>query len=159
MQQFKVYIFPTPEKMFFTTFVHPLTKKKIRKNFKTKVEADEYKKQTEIKFRFNKVENYQELTIEELLVLFVNDRPKTPFTRRKSHLFDFIETFGEFKIDNLTTDTLKAWLDQIQSENNLKEISMRGLKCEIDTFFNYLIQKEIISESPLKSIYYKKHMS
>ncbi len=33
---------------------------------------------------------------------------------------------------------------------------MRGLKCEIDTLFAFLEEKEIISESPLSQIYYEK---
>ena len=46
-------------------------------------------------------------------------------------------------------------MDQIQMENRIKNISMRGLKCKIDTFFNFLVGKEIISQSPLTSIYYE----
>lgn len=33
---------------------------------------------------------------------------------------------------------------------------MRSIKCTLDRFFDYLVDKEIISESPLKEIYYRK---
>ena len=33
---------------------------------------------------------------------------------------------------------------------------MRGIKCQIDTLFNYLEEKEVTSESPLSGIYYDK---
>ena len=51
---------------------------------------------------------------------------------------------------------LKVWLDQIQKENNLKEISMRKIKCDFDGFFKFLVEKEVISTSPLTSVHYER---
>ena len=33
---------------------------------------------------------------------------------------------------------------------------MQGIKCSIDVFFKYLVKKEVISESPLTTIFYQK---
>ena len=82
--------------------------------------------------------------------------PNNPFNHEKERLIDFIETFGRYNIYELTTQLLKDWLDQVKKEGNLKDITMRGLKCTIDTFFNFLKKKEILSESPLLTIYYQK---
>ena len=51
---------------------------------------------------------------------------------------------------------LKSWLDQIQQESKIADTTMRSLKCTLDRLFEYLIEKEIISESPLREIYYRK---
>jgi len=51
---------------------------------------------------------------------------------------------------------MRAWFDQVQRENNLRDITMLGMECAIDTFFQYLIKKEVISDSPLTTIYYRK---
>ena len=71
------------------------------------------------------------------------------------HLIDFIETFGDHSVYGVTSESLKEWLDHVQVENDLKEITMRGLKCQIGTFFNFLQERDIISESPLSVIYYE----
>lgn len=156
MQEFQVNIYPARDKSFLTSFFHPLTKRKVRQSFLSRNEALVFKEKTEVRFRKKQVENYQDLTIEELIFYFINERPKNPFTRKIGHLIDFVETFGQYKIDDITTDALKVWLDQVQRENTLKDITMRGLKCDIDTLFAFLEQKEIISESPLSRIYYEK---
>jgi len=158
MSNFKVRIMPLTDQQFLVSFMHPLTKKKERKKFLTRKEADNYKKEVEYQFRQKRVENYHSLNIEELVCLFIQDCPNSPFSKKKTHLIDFIETFGDFLLNDLTTPMLKSWLNQIKQENNLQDISVRGLKCEVDTFFAYLVKKEIISESPLARIYYQKYV-
>jgi len=155
MEHFKVFINPSRDETFTTSYQHPLTKRKIRMSFLNKDDASAYKKKVEKKFKRNSFSNYGELSIEDLLIYFMQEVPRNPFSYRKTHLIDFIETFGEFGIYEITTKALRQWLDQIQTENRLKDISMRGLKCEVDTFFAFLKEKEIISESPLSTIYYK----
>lgn len=156
MQDFIVSIYPLKDKTFLASYVHPLSKKKIREHFDSRESANEYRQKVEAKFKRSNPDNYRDLTIEELLVLFMQDHPKSDFAKAKMHLIDFVETFGGYQLEDITTDTLKAWLDQVQKENNLQSMTMRGLKCSIDAFFKYLMEKEIISESPLTSIFYKK---
>ena len=155
MQDFTVFIYPTREKTYLASYIHPISKKRVREYFKTKDEANSYKFQTESKFKKTRVENFQELTIEDLLVFFLQENPKSDFRKSKKYLVDFIETFGGYYLNELTVEPIKSWLDLIQKENGLKDITMRGIKCSIDTFFAYLVKKEIISESPLTTIYYK----
>ena len=157
MKKLEFRILTLENSHYFTTFIHPLTKKRVRKTFLTKKEAEEYKKEIEYRFRYDRIKNYQDLTVIELLFLFVKDCPDSSFSRKKGvYLRDFIDTFGDFLLADLTSSLMKSWLNQIQFENKLKDITMRGVKCEIDSFFSYLVKKEIISESPLKRIYYKK---
>lgn len=50
-------------------------------------------------------------------------------------------------------------LDQVQQGNGLKDISLRKIECDFDGFFKFLIEKEVISTSPLTSICYERvHM-
>lgn len=156
MQDFTVMIYAAREKMFLATYLHPLTKRRVRAHFDSKDKATDYKKKIETQFKRPNPDNYRVLTVEELLLLFKNDHPKAAFAKAKMYITDFMETFGRFKIEDLTTDALKLWLDQIQMENGLKDISMRGLKCDADVFFKYLIEKELISESQLTTIFYKR---
>lgn len=157
MKDFIVHIYPIKGGEFFTTFTHPLTKKKVRQRFKSRQEALDYRNHIEEKFKMPKIENFYELNVEELLGQFNLDRPDNSFVKHsRSHLMDFVDTFGHYKIEEVTTEALRTWLDQIQRENNLKNITMRGMKCDIDGFFKYLVEKDIISDSPLTTIYYEK---
>lgn len=155
MQEFKVNIYTIKDNNYLTSFIHPLTKRKMRQSFSSITEAQAFKKMTETKFKINSIEKYSNLTIEELIIFLLQEKPKGPFSKKNCHLIDFIETFGQFHIEDITTNSLKTWLDQIQAENNLKAVTMRGLKCEIDTLFTFLEEKEIISESPLSRVYYE----
>jgi len=155
MEQFQVAVYPLKDKKFLTSFTNPLTKRKIRGTFESREAVQSYCASIEQKFGRRTADNYRDLTIEELIVIFTNEVPGNPFTRIKRHIIDFTETFGEYKVDEITADALKVWLDQIQRENKLKEISMRGLKCQIDTLFKFLEDREVISESPLRAIMYK----
>lgn len=156
MLNFTVSIYPTRDQRFLASFIHPLNKRRIREYFSSKDAATKFKLETENRFKKSKPESYQELNIDELLVLFMQDNPKSDFRKSKIHMVDFIETFGKFKIYELNEEQIKMWFDQVQAENSLKDTSMRSVKCSIDVFFRYLANKEIISESPLANIYYKK---
>jgi site-specific recombinase XerD len=156
MKEFVVAIYPTKAKVFLATYLHPLTNKRVRANFDSRDEALKYKAQIESQLKRITPNSYRDLPVEELLLLFQQEHPKSEFnTARRMYFADFFETFGQFKIDDLTTDALKTWLDQIQKEANLQDITMRGIKCAADGFFRFLIEKEAISASPLTTVFYK----
>lgn len=158
MEEFKVNIYPIKDGTFLTSFTHPLSKRKVRKAFTSRSDAKEYKEEIEHKYKRKKKAHYIELTLEELIIIFIQERPGNAYTKVKTHIIDFVNTFGKYRVQDLTSDAFKVWLDQVQKEYGLRDISMRGLKCEIDTLFSFLVEKDIISESPLKYIRYKKHV-
>lgn len=158
MQNFMVSIYPSPGGTFFTSYTHPISKKRYREYFKSKGEAEVHKNSIEEKFKRGRIQNYQDLYVEDLVVLYMQEYPRTPFSKMKRYTNDFTETFGRFKLDELTSGVLKTWLDQIQRENDLKIITMRGIKSDMEVFFRFLIAKDVISESPLAPIYYKKEV-
>lgn len=156
MENFIVSIYPSAEGHYLTSYVHPITKKRIRTYFDNKSKAEVFKNEIESKFKKSKLAKYDDLLVEDLVIQFTHEKPKSTFARMKRYTSDFTETFGHFKIEQLTSSALRTWLDQIQRENNLKEITMKGIKSDFEPFFSFLIQKEVISESPLAHIYYKK---
>ncbi len=158
MQDFTVKIYNIPDGSYLTSFTHPLSKRKVRKAFTQREDAKVYKEEMEQKYKRKKKAHYLELNLEELIIIFIQEKPGNVFSKSKMHILDFIETFGKFKINELTHDALKIWLDQVQEEHGLRDITVRGLKCEIDTLFAFLIEKDIISESPLQYIRYKKYV-
>jgi len=158
MEDFQVKIYPIKDGTLLTSFTHPLSKKKIRKAFINRDMARIYKEEMEQKYKRKQKAHYRELTLEELIIIFIDEKPGNAYTKMKTHIIDFVNTFGKYHVDELTCDAFKVWLDQVQKEYKLRDISMRGLKCEIDTLFAYLMEKDIISESPLSKIYYKKYV-
>ena len=157
INDFKVMVHEGQDETFTTSYQHPLTKKRVRMSFLSKEDASSYKKKMEAKFKKSQFESYENATIEELLMYFMKEVPENPFNFkfRNYHLIDFIETFGDFGIYEVTTRSLKQWMDQVQVEGHFRDIRMRGIKCDMNTFFAFLVDKEIISESPLSTIYYK----
>lgn len=159
MKDFVVNIYPVKGGEYFTNFEHPLSKKIIRERFTTRQDAVEYKNQTEEKFSRRTDRFLPELNIGELMIQFNIERPDNTFKKySKRRLADFVDTFGEYKIGEVTTEALKVWFDQVQREGNIKNVSMRTTRWEVDSFFKYLIEKEVISESPLTTIYYKNEI-
>jgi site-specific recombinase XerC len=156
MSTFQVSTCVLKDRTILASYVHPLTKKKIRKTFASSIQADEYKSKIENAFCGGDTRSYLDLTLEELMILFMNDKPNSTFFKMRLHLVDFTETFGHLRVREITTKMLRAWLDQIQNENKIADTTMRGLKCTLDRLFEYLVEKEIISESPLREIYYRK---
>lgn len=157
MQKLTISITPLKSGEFMTSFINPITRRIVRKGFKTRIEAKTYSDEMEKRFYKTSVESYVGLSLEELLLLFFKEHPRSDlFYNKKSLLADFAETFGEFSLDEITTDSMKVWLDQIQKERNLKNNTMRSTKCSLDRFFNFLIDKDIISSSPVTTIYYGK---
>lgn len=138
------------------SYVHPITRRKVRKTFASVLQANDYKAKIENDLSAISLSNYHSMTLEELMILFRNERPKSTFFKMRLHLVDFTETFGQLRVDQLTVDMLRAWLDQIQQENKITDNSMLHIKCTLDRLFDFLIEKEIISESPLTTIYYRK---
>ncbi|NJM09636.1 MAG: tyrosine-type recombinase/integrase [Bdellovibrionaceae bacterium] len=138
------------------SYVHPLTKRKVRRTFASVLQVNEYKAKIENKFFAADLTSYGVMTLEELMIFLLNDRPNSTFFKMRLHLIDFTETFGHLPIHHLTTDMLRTWMDQVQQENKVADTTMRSLKCTLDRLFEFLIEKEIISESPLREIYYRK---
>lgn len=159
MKKFEVRIHKASEHLYLTSFTHPLIKKKVRKTFNNIEEAEAYKKEFEQKFSRKSASSYAGLNLEELLVIFINNNLDSPFVKSKTHLIDFFDTFGSFQVDEISTAALRVWLEQIRFENNLTETSMCGLKCQLQTFFIFLEEQEIISNSPLREVYFKRQGS
>ena len=157
MKEFSVIIYPVKTGEYFTSYMHPLTKKRIREHFKNRLDALENKTKVEAKFKKTQLKDLVDLLVSDLLHLYMINVPNNNLGKyAKSYCADLAETFGEFKIEDLSSEILKVWLDQIQKENNLKDISVRKIKCDFDGFFKYLVEEEIISESPLTTIFYDK---
>lgn len=156
MSTFQVNTCTLKDRTILASYVHPLTKRKVRKTFASNILAAEYKSKIENRFSGIDLNSYRDLSLEELMVLFMHEKPKSTFFKMRLHLVDFTETFGHLLVENLTTDMLRTWFDQVQQENKIADTTMRSLKCTLDRLFEFLIEKEIITESPLREIYYRK---
>src|ERR1041385_177458 len=96
------------------SYIHPLTKRRTRKTFALATEAAEYKRKIESKFNGLHLQNYRDMTLEDLMILFLNERPATPFFKMKMHVIDFAETFGHLKVREMAPHLFRAWFDQVQ---------------------------------------------
>ena len=155
MKKFKIDMNVGDQK-FIVSYRHPLTQIRTRQSFTDQDDAQKHKEELKRKFECKDIlfSRYEELTIEELLIYFVKEAPNKVFSPGQMHFIDFFETFGGFRLCEVTPKELKNWIDQVQKENSLKDITAKGLKSKLNTFFNFLKDREIISESPLSTLYY-----
>ncbi len=155
MDHFKLMLYQIPGGQFTVSHIHPITNEKFRTLFDSKTEAERHRTKIEEGIVARQHKSYQELSVEDWLLLFLGQRERKTWDSWITHCQDFLKTFGKLPIEDVTEDKLKLWLDQIQKEHGYAEISMRGIKFQFNTFFTFLVEKEIISVSPLKYIFYK----
>src|SRR5687768_11921773 len=104
MKEFTVIILADKTGQFTTSYVHPLTQKRVRNSFTTREEAKRHKEELERKFTKRQFTDLTGLNIGELLNLFMLEVPNNSLMKySKLYLTDFVETFSDFKVEALTS--------------------------------------------------------
>lgn len=141
---------------FTVLHLDPFTKRKIRTRFERREDAENHKQEIMQKINQELKENPGEMLVSDLVMLHIKDHPKTQFTRAKTLFLDFLDSFGKMKIAELTTETLRSWLNQLQLENDYKESTMFGTRVTLNVFFRDMARRGVVKVSPLEQIFYEK---
>jgi hypothetical protein len=75
MASFQITTCMLKDQTILASYIHPLTKKKVRKTFASGRQAQEYKTKIESQFNSTDINSYIDLNLEELMILFMNDKP------------------------------------------------------------------------------------
>ncbi len=95
---------------------------------------------------------------ENLTDVFEALRTETPNSylfERKNSLCSFQKQFGNHLPQNISIADLKTWFRQIQKENNYSLLTLRRIKSNLNNIFKYLIDRDLITTSPLDRIQFK----
>lgn len=81
--------------------------------------------------------------------------PNSYLFERKNSLNSFQLNFGNHLPENILVADLKSWFRQIQIENNYSLLTLRRIKSNLNNIFKYLMDKDLITVSPLDRIQLK----
>ena len=133
-------------------FINPISKRRVRKKFKSKADANNHKKELEQKFA-NKGKHAFDITpVAKLMQMHLEDRPDSKVTERKNSFISFCNHFGHFKISEIGKLELEYWFNKIKKENNYSDRTLKHIKSQLNHFFKYLIDKDIIKYSPMNDL-------
>lgn len=147
-------LYPATGGGFVVSYIHPLTKRRVRTAFENRLAAEAHRGDLLQKFEQDLKENPGEMLTSDLMVRHLKDWPDTDLTRSPRILNDFCDTFGALRIKEISPEALRAWLNQLQVENDYRQSTMHGVRCRLNIFFRYLVEKGVIEESPLEGITY-----
>ena len=157
MDILKISIFPLSEKTFLASYTHPVSRRRVRVPFPSEKEAREFGLEIIKKFDRDNLNSGKPLTLEQLSCFFVQDRPNSNFFKTKNiHAVDFIQIFGNYFPEEVTTAMLKSWLEQIKRERSVQICTIESIRISIASLFIYLVKKKIIDKSPLGSFRYQR---
>jgi integrase len=151
----EIKIYPSVGGGFTVAYVHPFNKRKIREQFTSKKEAETYRSTISLNFSKEIEERPEEMLLSDWMIHFLRENRKSELAHSRRLFSDFCDSFGAIRIKDITTDSLRIWMSQIQTENGYKENTMAGIRSKVNIFFRYLVAKKIIAVSPTDGITYK----
>lgn len=101
------------------------------------------------------LQNFNAMT---LIRIYLELHPRSHFKERKKYYFKFIKDFQRYKISEINTTLLRYWFSQIQNENALVEKTLHRIKCQLNHFFKWLKEENILTLNPLDNIRFRQNI-
>jgi site-specific recombinase XerD len=98
----------------------------------------------------------QLLLVNQLMEWHLQKCPTSKVMDRKNVFTSFCDTFGKTSVGLVTKKDLTAWLELIQSRNNYTNCNLRNIKTQINHFFRFLVEEDVLAHNPVASIVIKK---
>ncbi len=156
MIKLEVKIYQLKNGQYMTSYVNPLNRKRFRNKFNSLKEAKHFKNNLEHKYASNEFNALSDAYVNQLIAQHLKKCPNSLLTSRRNHFLSFSNKFGHFKISELRKSNLSEWFDQIQKEGNLTDRTLARVKTQLNHFFNYLLEEEIIIANPLDKVKIKR---
>lgn len=155
MLNFEVKIYKMGAGFYQAKFLDPKTGKRKRKRFATLKDAKAFKLQIETTVVTKGASAFSDLRISSAMKFFLDKNPNSIVKDRVNHFKSFIDTFGIYRVSELTVNDLKTWFADRKKEGNLSELTMNRIRSQFFGFFEYLVDESHISFNPLKKIKFK----
>jgi len=135
-----------------TSYVNPITKKRHRQKFLTKEEALMAKHKIEGKNRSGDKAFFMNMSVSKVCSIHLRECPNSKLDNIKKVYNDFLNSFGNALLRDLTKTELASWFSDLKMENNYSLATLHRIKSGLNHLFNYLVDKGILLESPLSGI-------
>jgi integrase len=137
-------------------YMDPQNLKRKRRKFSSKVEAKNYQKELELLFSSKGPQAFDTTPVSQLMKYHLEQRPDSNVRERKNHFLSFCEEFGHRPINQVGKNELLGWFRKIKEQDDLSDRTLSTVKSNLNAFFNFLVEDEVISHSPLLKIRFER---
>lgn len=156
MIDFKVKSYELKTGHTVVCFIDPQTLKRKRRKFSSKVAAKNYQKEVELLFSTRGPQAFDTTPVSQLMKYYLEQVPDSRVRERKNHFLSFCDEFGHRPISQVGKNELLTWFRKIKETDDLSDRTLATIKSNLNSFFNYLVDDEIISSSPLLKIKFER---
>lgn len=133
-------------------FIDPITNKRKRKKFETKALAKACQRDLEIRYQAKGPQSFNQTLVKDYIKLHLEKFPNSRVMERKRHFKSFCDEFGDRRIGQVGKNELSEWFQKVKTKHDLSDRTLNTVKSDLNSFFRYLEDEGIITESPLMKI-------
>ncbi len=151
-QEVDVKIYKLASGQYMCSYHHPRTLKRVRNKFKTEKEAKQHKEKILQELQNLPSDPRAQLFVNQLIKIYLEEFPNSSMRERLYHFEDFCDTFGKFLVTDINRHNLRDWMLKRKELYMLHDRTMLRLKYNLNGFFKFLVEEEIILKNPLDYI-------
>lgn len=156
-KMFQAKIYSMQDGTYQVAYRHPVTQKRHRIKFNKLKEANVARQELEMQFHRGNKAYFVDQTVGALVETHLKECPQSRFFEIKRVQTEFMSHFKDTKLKSVDRHNVGKWLRDLQAKYNYSESSMNKVKACMNWFFKYLIDKEILRESPLTGISFRRN--
>lgn len=154
MLELKIKTYDLQSGQTVVCFIDPHTLKRKRKKFSSNALAKAFQKELELRYSNQGAQAFNQTPVNILIKHFLELYPNSRLLERKKYFILFCNEFGHLSVNQLSKDLLYAWFIKMKNQNDLSEKTLNIIKSNLNCFFYYLVEKEILLISPLSKIHF-----
>ena len=152
MHELKIKIYKIKEGAHVVCYKDPITHKRKRKKFSSKLEAKNYRSDLQIKYQAKGAQSFNQAPLGQYLKLHIEKYPNSRVMDRRRHFESFSKEFNDRPINQIGKSELAQWFQKTKTEHDLSDRTLNTIKSDLNSFFRDLEDEGVISQSPLQKI-------
>lgn len=156
MNELKVKLYQLKNDDHIVCYVDPISQKRKRKKFSSKIEAKNYKGELLLRYNSKGPEGFNQTPLGQLMKLYLEEFPNSRILERRCHFVSFCEEFNDRPINQVGKTELYHWFQKIKEKDDLSDRTLNTIKSNINSFFHFLEDKNILENSPLIKVRFQR---
>lgn len=156
MLDFKVKSYELKTGHSVVCYIDPQTLKRKRRKFSSKVAAKNHQKEIELLFSTKGPQAFDTTPVSQLMKHYLEQVPNSRVLERKNHFLSFCDEFGHRPINQVGKNELLGWFRKVKKHDDLSDRTLSTIKSNLNSFFGFLVDDGIISNSPLLKIQFDR---
>ena len=155
ISEFEVKIYKMGNGYLQVRFIDPKTGQRKRKRFSTLKDAKSYKQEIKRRVSVQGINTFNDLRISQAMKDYIEKFPSSKVRSRGNHFKSFIDKFGTYNVNAITTLDLQEWMEKSQRTLDLSDRTMNHVKAQFNGFFKYLKKENSITNNPINDVRFK----